>query len=123
MTIHTPITIRTAPETCIARTQRPSAERLLAAIFYIDVALDVGPTSSVLAYAAPGQSDPRCHRGNTRSRPRSVGPTHARCRGFEPGRSRHLLLADSAYRFRWTPAPPLATDLLEWAAHTRAPPK
>jgi len=62
MTIHTPITIRTAPETCIARTQRPFAERLLAGIFYIDVALDVGPTSSVLAHAAPSQSDPRCHR-------------------------------------------------------------
>src|SRR5438105_14437937 len=27
MTIHKPITIRTAPETCTARTQRPSAER------------------------------------------------------------------------------------------------
>lgn len=72
MTIHTPITIRTAPETCIARTQRPSAERLLAGIFYIDVALDVGPTSSVLAHAAPSQSDRRCHRQ------RSLTPTVSR---------------------------------------------
>src|SRR5438046_5590971 len=72
MTTHTPITIRTAPETCIARTQRPSAERLLAGIFYIDVALDVGPTSSVLAHAAPSQSDPRCHRQ------RSLTPTVSR---------------------------------------------
>src|SRR5947207_8996337 len=72
MTTHTPITIRTAPETCIARTQRPSAERLLAGIFYIDVALDVGPTSSVLAHAAPSQSDRRCHRQ------RSLTPTVSR---------------------------------------------
>src|SRR5437667_10132331 len=88
MTIHTPITIRTAPETCIARTQRPSAERLFAGIFYIDVALDVGPTSSVLAHAAPSQSDPRCHRQRsltpTVSRPRSRRMSRVRIPSLPP---------------------------------------
>src|SRR5205807_7661988 len=88
MTIHMPITIRTAPKTCIARTQCPSAERLLAGIFYIDVALDVGPTSSVLAHAAPSQSDPHCHRKRsltpTVSRPHSPRMSRVRVPSLPP---------------------------------------
>src|SRR5437763_14189005 len=108
MTTHTPITIRTAPETCIARTQRPSAERLFAGIFYNDVALDVGPTSSVLAQAAPSQSDPRCHR--QRSLTPTVRRPHSRRQArvpvaailkFENNRTTNRLSNYARHNARW----------------------